>query len=100
MMETEPEENDDDAHHEVKLNQRHNRLTIQEIKKALLKQGKYNESDFKCHSFKSFVHLIRINQLFRELKGDSNRLAALRLNEIDDTNFMSSQFMSGKSTAN
>lgn len=70
MLDNEPEENDDYQTREVKMHQKNNRLTITEIKKALLRQGKYHEFDFKCHSFKSFVHLIRINQLFKELKGE------------------------------
>lgn len=62
MLETEPEDNDDLQHNkEVKLHQKNNRLTINDVKKTLLKQGKYHEFDFKCQSFKSFVHLIRIN---------------------------------------
>jgi len=74
MIDDEPEENDDIQNREVKLHQKNNRLTINEIKKALLKQGKYHEFDFKCHSFKSFIHLIRINQLFRELKNEPKNI--------------------------
>ena len=61
MMYTDPEENDNEATKDNNFHQKNNRLTILEIKKALLRQGKYHEFDFKCHSFKSFAHLIRIN---------------------------------------
>lgn len=61
IMEDTVDENDDQAVRETILNKKHNRLTISEIKKTLLRQGKYHEIDFKCHSFKSFVHLIEIN---------------------------------------
>jgi hypothetical protein len=73
MLDSEPEQNDDAQNREPKFHQKNTRLTISEVKKALLKQGKYHEIDFKCHSFKSFVHLIRINQLFKELMHEPNK---------------------------
>lgn len=49
-----------------------------------MRQGKYHEFDFKCHSFKSFAHLIRINQLFRELKSETRAYGRA---DIEDPNY-------------
>lgn len=63
-----------------------------------MRQGKYHEIDFKCHSFKSFVHLIEINQLFHELKSETrlNVPGNLRLGEADDANYGTGLGTSGK----
>ena len=44
------------------------------VKRELLLRGNYHQLDYKCQSFKSFIHLIETNQMFKELKSDKQYL--------------------------
>jgi hypothetical protein len=37
------------------------KLTITDFTRAMLRQGKYKETESKCHSFKSFTSLLKSN---------------------------------------